>query len=395
MPVSAERIRNDLAALACFTQTPGKGIVRPTFSGEWRAARDYIATQAESIGCRTRVDAFGNLHARPSAIGWMAPAWMSGSFLSCSADEPSGAVGVVAALETLRAAREDLKVACPLEVVVWAGTADRAFPAEFIGSRAYVGELTSTDLTNLKNARGQTYLEAGAPHGVVPDKFAEDARAYQMAIGYIELTVDDLSRRWPALASVSVVPGVAGRRRYRVTLSQPPQSTEHAPIHQSLAELILALETIAHDAGISLQLGTIDLQPNALDHPPTKVSVEIDWRTVQMTVLASSDQQIRKAIEKIAAARKITAQLDLAFSQTVSEADARVCAKLIKSADACRLDLLPKMAAGRPHDAFAVAGHIPSAMLFVPRSEGADADPATIAAATCLLLETVRDRRLE
>ncbi|MGH7177656.1 MAG: Zn-dependent hydrolase, partial [Tepidisphaeraceae bacterium] len=70
MPISPDRIRKDIDAIAAFTQTPGAGATRPTFSPEWRGARDYVESQLRSIGSHTRIDAAGNLHARPGTIAW-------------------------------------------------------------------------------------------------------------------------------------------------------------------------------------------------------------------------------------------------------------------------------------------------------------------------------------
>jgi len=79
MPINDDRIRRDIEAIARFTQTPGQGATRPTFSDAWRQARDYVIEQARSAGCAIRIDAAGNLHARPEALSWEARAWLSGS----------------------------------------------------------------------------------------------------------------------------------------------------------------------------------------------------------------------------------------------------------------------------------------------------------------------------
>src|SRR5262245_30745523 len=144
MPVNKDRITADINAIAQFTQTPGAGATRPTFSSSWKGARDYVASQVESIGCHVRIDAAGNLRARPGAIAWDAPVWLCGSHLDSvrNGGNYDGVAGVAAAMEVLRAAREDLKVACPMELVVWAGSENSSFGQTLIGSRAFIGELS-------------------------------------------------------------------------------------------------------------------------------------------------------------------------------------------------------------------------------------------------------------
>src|SRR4051812_24791322 len=109
MAIEAERIQTDIAAIARFNETPGQGTTRPTFSGAWRDARDYVIAQATGAGCKHRIDAAGNVHARPTSISWESPVWLSGSYLDTvpRGGNYAGVVGVVAALEVVRAARTD------------------------------------------------------------------------------------------------------------------------------------------------------------------------------------------------------------------------------------------------------------------------------------------------
>ena len=58
---SVERIQRDIETIAGFTQTPGQGATRPTFSPAWVAARDYVIRELEACGCRARIDAGNHL----------------------------------------------------------------------------------------------------------------------------------------------------------------------------------------------------------------------------------------------------------------------------------------------------------------------------------------------
>src|SRR4051794_37404317 len=105
MPISAERIRADIDAIArCGDGAPGAGADRPTFSPAWRAARDYVIEQAKRAGCKIRVDAAGNVHARQATIPWERAVWLSGSHIDSVpvGGDFDGVVGVVIPLEILR-----------------------------------------------------------------------------------------------------------------------------------------------------------------------------------------------------------------------------------------------------------------------------------------------------
>src|SRR4051812_27350148 len=120
MPVSVERIRADIAAIARCTQTPGTGATRPTFSPAWGAARAYVVAQAGAAGCEVRTDAAGNFHARPRTLGWDVPAWLVGSHIDSvpNGGDYDGVAGVVVGLELLRSAREVGVEALPVELIV-------------------------------------------------------------------------------------------------------------------------------------------------------------------------------------------------------------------------------------------------------------------------------------
>src|SRR3954447_15884141 len=109
MPISADRIARDIERIALLTETPGRGATRPTFSASWRAARDYVIDEAARAGADCRVDAFGNVHARPRTLAADARPYLCGSHIDSvpHGGNYDGVAGVVAPLEVLRAARED------------------------------------------------------------------------------------------------------------------------------------------------------------------------------------------------------------------------------------------------------------------------------------------------
>src|SRR3954453_16494525 len=100
MPITIDRIRTDIEAIARCTETPGAGATRPTFSPAWGAARDYVIAQARATGCEVRIDAAGNVHARLAALGWDVPAWLCGSHVDTVpyGGDYDGVVGVLVAL---------------------------------------------------------------------------------------------------------------------------------------------------------------------------------------------------------------------------------------------------------------------------------------------------------
>src|SRR5207253_2568823 len=77
--------------------------------------------EAKAAECAIRIDAAGNVHARPAAIGWDQKVWLSGSHIDSVPHGGTfdGVTGIIVPLEILRAAHEAQKTV-PLELVIFA-----------------------------------------------------------------------------------------------------------------------------------------------------------------------------------------------------------------------------------------------------------------------------------
>src|SRR4051812_16326242 len=414
MAINAERIQADIDAIAGFTETPGEGATRPTFSNAWRQARDYVIGQLEAAGCKVKIDAAGNVHARPNAIGWDSPVWISGSHIDSvpHGGNFDGVVGIVTPLEVIRAAREELKVAIPLELVIWAEEEGTTFGLGMLGSRAYVGELSAQKLAELKNAAGQTYLEAGAPHGVRPDDIGKPAERFTRtsAIGLIEVHVEQGPGLWNQQCPIAVVTAIAGRRQYRCTMGGAANhagSTMMEDRRDALAgaaEIILAMEKLGRDLGhrTVLTVGQIAAHPNAINVINDEVNFSIDFRSPVMEIIVRGDRSIHQLVEHVAQHRDLRHHLAVTESQPAMEMDRQVVHKVTRvSKPHCAGGDIQKTVSGALHDAAILAPHVPTAMLFVASRDGVSHNPneysrlSDVTTATRVLFDTVRDRRLE
>jgi allantoate deiminase len=404
MAIKVERIRADIEAIARCTQTPGEGATRPTFSPAWAAARDYVIAQAEAAGCSVRTDAAGNVHARPKSVAWETPAWLVGSHIDTvpHGGDYDGVAGVVVALEILRAARDENLTGLPVELIVFAEEEGPTFGLGMLGSRAWVGELTGDQLGQLKNAAGQTYLEAGKPYGVDPVKLEIDGLIGSRYLGLLEVHIEQGPGMWKNGVPLAVVTDIAGRRQYKAKFMGVPNhagSTAMGDRTDALvpaARVIAFVEEMARGFGGATvaTVGYIECSPNAVNVVPGTVRFTIDFRSPDAGTLAAGHQKLEEFVIHSAGIGNFN--FLTAEEQPPVPMDARLCRRLSAAAEQVLGHPVPTAISGALHDSAILAPHLPTIMLFVPSRDGISHNPAEfsrvedIAAAAAVVENLIR-----
>jgi allantoate deiminase len=384
MPLSAARITRDLERIALATGSPGAGASRPTFSLAWTEAVDYVVAQARACGCQPRVDAAGNVHLRPVSLDPGQPVWLSGSHLDSvpHGGNFDGVIGVVTPLEVLRAAHEDGRT-LPLELVIFAEEEGTTFGLGMLGSRILTGTLKTEILQHLRNASGQTYLEAGASCGVAPERFAVDRLRASDYLGMIEVHIEQGPGMWNRKEGVALVTAIAGRRQLQVELSGMANhagSTGMADRRDALAgaaEMIIAVESLAAelDPRVVATVGRLDIQPNAINVISGDVTMTIDFRAPVDELLLRGEAELDDRLTRIARRRGLTINLRTLESLSATVLSPVVGDQLQRTASQVGAPL-PLAVSGALHDAAIVAPFVPTAMLFVASRDGISHNPA-------------------
>jgi hydantoinase/carbamoylase family amidase len=404
VPIREERLAADIAAIARCTLTPGAGADRPTFSSAWREARGYCVAEAERAGCTTRIDTAGNVHLRPAALDPARRVWLSGSHIDSvpHGGDFDGVVGVVAALEVLRAAQEDGAEPPPFEAIVFAEEEGTTFGLGMLGSRGWVGTLDAQALGGVRNRDGQSYLEAGAAHGVIPERLAVDRLRPGDYAGFLEVHVEQGPAMWNRDERVALVTAIAGRRQYAVTLrgvANHAGSTGMNDRHDALAgaaEVIAAVECLPDLLGdhAVATVGRIAVEPNAVNVIPARAELTIDLRAPDDHALELGHERLAAFVAAAATRRGLEHELRRTESLPAVRLDAGV-ANVVREA-ASRLGMpLVETVSGALHDAAILAPLVPTAMIFVASRGGVSHNPAEfsriedVAAATRLLAAAV------
>ena len=377
MPIDPARIAADVDAIAAFSESPPSvGHSRPTFSPPWVLARDYVVARAEAAGCKHRIDAAGNVFVRPASIGWDEKVWLSGSHLDSvpTGGKYDGVMGVAVPLEVLRGGP------VPLELVVWAEEEGTTFGIGMIGSRLaagadgpFVGRGDDGYFHQFRNRDGQTYFEAGAPHGVRRDGLAAGRFDRGRYHGLVEVHAEQGPAMWAGDVGLAVVTAIAGRRQYKAKAMGEANHAGSTPMSYRRDALVAAAAVVTAVDGIARRhgpptvatVGRIDCEPNAVNVIPGTVRFTVDVRSPDAAVLAAIHDELERVAMRVPMAFNFVTTED----QPPVQLDADLCDRLAAMVG-------HTTTSGALHDAAILAPLLPTAMLFVASKGGISHNPA-------------------
>ena len=265
--VDTERAVRGLRELAALTSDE-RGAQRVAWTDTWVAARDWLRGELDGIGGVTvETDQAGNTWAtlpgddeRFVIVGSHLDSVPDGGWLD-------GALGVIAALEVLRAL-----AAAPrpltLKLVDWADEEGARFGRSLLGSSACAGTLDPDAVRGLTDRDGVTLPEALAAHGVDLDRAGEARERLRGAAAYLELHIE----QGPVLERLGlplgVVIGTFGVERHHVRFTgahahsgaTPMDARRDAFLAAARSALAFRADAAARD-DVRATTGTIRVSP--------------------------------------------------------------------------------------------------------------------------------------
>ncbi|MEM5544510.1 hydantoinase/carbamoylase family amidase [Sulfitobacter sp. AS92] len=369
MKINAARFLKDLHDLrAIGAAGVGKGVVRPAYSAADVEAREWLATRMREAGLKIEVDAMGNLFGLAEG-----PSILLGSH---SDSQPEGgwldgALGVIAALEVARAAREAGR---PAVSVVSFQDEEGRFGVT-TGSTVWSGALDQVEADAFTDDAGVSLAEArkavaGMVTGPVdPAQFS----------GYIELHIEQGPTLDDSGEQIGVVSDIVGIRDMKVTFEgqQNHAGTTPMAVRRDAFQAVSAFNSLLNDRLRNVvtpttvwTIGHVSLHPNASSIVPGKAVFSMQWRDGDSDRLARMEAIIRETAEEVAKTRG----MDLSYGSMLGlepvAMDARLQDALAQAAEEVAPGKWRKMPSGALHDATNVARLMPVAMLFAPSING-------------------------
>jgi allantoate deiminase len=376
-----ERVLADLRELDRLTGGPD-GARRVCWTPVWEEARRFLRGRlAEIDGASVEVDQAGNLWA--TLPGEVDEAVAFGSHIDSVPNGGwlDGALGVMAALEVLRAAAESRASGGPegpasgprrtVRLVDFADEEGARFGRSLFGSSAVAGTLDPDAVRGLTDADGIALPDALAAHGVDLDRAGEARGRLAGAVAYLELHIE----QGPVLERLGlplgVVRGSFGVERHRLRFTGAHAHAGATPMEARSDAFLAAARSAAAfrddaeaRADARATTGSVRVEPGIPTAFNGVCELTLDLRASDAAVLATLLENARFAAGEIAGEEGCQVAWEPVFAIEPIPFDRRsmalaedVVAKLVGS---CHV--LPS---GPLHDASEMARVLPAAMLFV------------------------------
>lgn len=390
--VSAAAFEREFGALAAIGRHPvDGGYSRLAWTSEDRAAQLWFRAAAAARGLTVETDRNGNLWA------WLgsarAGAVVLGSHLDTvlSGGAYDGALGVVSsflALDQLRSA--GARPRRPLAVVAFADEEGARYGLPTFGSRLMTGGLSPAAALRGTDAAGVGLAEALTGFDVEPAGLGPDPERLGWIGSFIELHVEQGRALAELDAPVGLATGIWPHGRWRLTLTGEPNhagTTRLVDRRDPTLPLARALEGARRLAGVTGAVATVGrllVQPNSTNSVPAEVTAWLDARAADDVTLdrlltgwadevrgAANVERVRMSLAEESRSRAVVFDGDL-----TDRLAAVLAGQGLPS---------PRLSTAAGHDAGVLAGHVPSAMLFIRNPTGVSHSPAERAGtADCL-----------
>ncbi|MGO4128415.1 Zn-dependent hydrolase [Inquilinus sp. YAF38] len=373
------RLLDRLQRLGAIGRGPSGGPTRLALTDADRAGRDLLAGWMREAGLEARVDRIGNIFGLWPAAGGGDPV-MIGSHIDTVIDAGiyDGCYGVLAGLavvEALRAA--GIVPARPIAVAAFTNEEGVRFQPDMMGSLVHAGGLDLDAALAAVGTDGAVLGEALTRIGYAGDLEPGSIRP----ACYLELHIEQgpvLEAEGLAIGAVDSLQGISWQR---VTITGTANHAGTTPIAARRDAGLAAARVITHlrdrvaDAGTLATVGSLRLEPDAINVIPSRAVFTVDLRDPDEERLQAAEAALAGYLETLAAAEGVEVATErLARFQPVRFDPALV--RLVAEAAERRGHRWRRITSGAGHDAQMIARIAPSAMIFVPSRGGISHNPA-------------------
>lgn len=383
--VNGERVARRLYELSEIGYTQIGGVTRPGLSDEEKKAKELVKKWMKEAGLEIAEDGAGNVFGRLKGRDNEAKTIASGSHVDSvpNGGNFDGPLGVLSALEVVEAWKEaGVTPEKPYEVIIFTDEEGSRFNAGLTGSRAMTGDISQTEMEQLRDYNGETLEQVLERYGSSLQKYKEAKRDLSELAVFVEVHIEQGKKLEQADEPVGIVSGIAGPAWTEFEFTGEAGHAGNTPMIGRKDPLVAASEFIAKlpqlpgqvsDTAVAT-VGKMEVSPNGINVIPEKVTLHVDLRDIHEETRDQLLEQVIKEAKSISEARGIR----LNVQQNTKILPVPIAQELqSKLAESLRkYNISPTyIPSGAGHDAMILGRHIPVAMLFVRSKDGISHNP--------------------
>ncbi|MES1926596.1 Zn-dependent hydrolase [Salinisphaera sp. T31B1] len=368
-----QRLWDSLMAMAEIGATAGGGSSRLALGGEDAAGRALFVEWAEAAGLTVARDAMGNLFARRNGREDRPPVVM-GSHLDTQpkGGRFDGVYGVLAALEAIRTLNDhDITTRAPLEIANWTNEEGARFTPAMLGSSVFAGVMSLDEGLARTDASGMSVSDSLKATGQAGEHAL--ARTFD---AYFEAHIEQGPVLEDNQNAVGVVTGGQAIRWLDVRLSGQAAHAGTTPMAVrrdalfAAAELIHRLERrFAETDGLMATIGELHIADASRNTIAGALEFTLDLRHPDDAMVDAAIADVERLARDVDHARGVACAVEVHWASPALPFD-EACIEHIRQAARALDCRWQDMISGAGHDAFHLATHCPTAMIFIPCADG-------------------------
>lgn len=407
--INKERLLHDLNAVSRIGIGDHGSVTRLVFSVKELRARQLLVHLMQQAGLEIQIDRIGNIFGKHNGANAQAPAVLTGSHLDTvvQGGKFDGAMGVIGALEAVRALKEHgTALLCPVELVCFVGEESSRFGFSTLGSSLLAGEVKGEDLANAVDSEGTKLEDILSSMGIYRDNLASLRRDPATVKAYLELHIEQGPILEAKNKKIGVVTSIAAPTRFKVIFTGQADHSGTTPMEMRKDALVAAASLITYveeacsrfsqmeQGRVVGTVGAMKIEPGVINAIPGKAELSVDIRSITAEAKERVAEMVMEQAKKIAERKQITvdilpirSELPVALDEHLIQLLQHICEEKEISYEV--------MPSGAGHDAMQMAKITRTGMIFVPSKRGIShspmewTDPEDICLGTQLLLETI------
>ncbi|QSO47409.1 M20 family metallo-hydrolase [Alicyclobacillus mengziensis] len=373
---------------------PGTLYARRSFTEVYRKSREWLKEEMRKLGLSVSVDRAANLIGlygsvpgdSAGLVGGEKAVWAIGSHTDTVANGGrfDGIAGVVSGLAVVKALSEaGYRLKRPLAVIDFLAEEPCAFGLSTVGSRGMAGRL-SPEMLRYEDDAGRTLAEGIQAMGGDPSKLTQPLCSSDEVKGFLELHIEQGPVLEKEGLDIGIVTGIAGIRRYRVTVTGEQGHSGTVPMTMrkdalvAASEMVTRIHQLARHASESAPcvatVGVLDVGPNHANVIPGRVTFTVETRSIDASTLANLSWGILQQVKDVANSHGVTSEFISLSETSPVTSDPHLLDILHQSAASLGLTKT-ELPSGAGHDAAQMASIAPTAMVFIPCRGGLSHHP--------------------